>query len=189
MKTLKKWKEISNWIWLLVKKCWTYVSSKKYLSSLRGGWGLYEVNYLQVILNWSFMTYQLANKRDEILPLPISRIAHLCNQFGHVFVLLNSFYDTFTSINFYQNKLNIVTFAQRFSSAWAPHSIADFWYAPVCNKVITHVYTKLSKPRGQQRDRSVFEWRCHLSTTFGGGFTLSLLMFNVKQGRCKVQFL
>ena len=29
----------------------------------------------------------------------------------------------------------------------------------------------------------------HLSTTHGGGFTLSLLMLNVKQGRCEYQFL
>ena len=29
----------------------------------------------------------------------------------------------------------------------------------------------------------------HLSTTQGGGFTLSLLMLNVKQGSCEYQFL
>ena len=39
---------------------------------------------------WNFVIYQLANKRIEILPLAISYIAPLCNQFNYVFALLVS---------------------------------------------------------------------------------------------------
>ena len=42
--------------------------------------------------------------------------------------------------------------------------------------------------RGQRRDLSVFKSSCHLSTTHGGGFILSRIMLNVKQGSCECQF-
>ena len=35
-----------------------------------------------------FMIYQLVSKRTKILPVAISQIAHLCNQFNHVCIAI-----------------------------------------------------------------------------------------------------
>ena len=77
------------------------------------------------------MSYQLVNRRTKILPLATSHIAHLRNQFNHVFALLISL-PSFTSINFYQNSPKINIFLQniqnfRASGASETAPIADFW--------------------------------------------------------------
>ena len=41
----------------------------------------------------------------------------------------------------------------------------------------------------QRRGLSVFELSCHLYTTHGGSFKLSLLLLNIKKESCEYQFL
>ena len=57
---------------------------------------------------------QLVNKSTEILRLATSHIAHLCNQFSHVFALLISMlFLTLKSINFYQDRAKIKLFSPK----------------------------------------------------------------------------
>ena len=52
-----------------------------------------------------------------------------------------------------------------------------------------HLIHQAAWARRQRRDLLIFESSCHLSTTYDGGFTLSLELQNVKQGSCEYQFL
>ena len=75
-----------------------------------------------------FMIYQLVNKRAEILATAIFQIAHLCNQYNHVFAQLTSI-PCFNSINFDQNRPKIIKLFfpknTKFLSVWgsAPQTL------------------------------------------------------------------
>ena len=58
------------------------------------------------------MIYQPVTKMTEILPLAISNIAHLCNQFNHAFALLILML-RFKCINFYHEGRKYLNFAKK----------------------------------------------------------------------------
>ena len=51
-------------------------------------------------------------------------------------------------------------------------------WSHLCTVIVVTLYLPNSLARRQWRNLLVFESSCHLSTTLGGGFTLSLLMLN-----------
>ena len=67
-----------------------------------------------------FMTYQLVNKRNEILPFAIFTYSpsRLCNQLNHVFAL-PIFMPQFKSINFHQIGLWMSFFCKKLQNFWA----------------------------------------------------------------------
>ena len=58
------------------------------------------------------MIYQPVSKNTEILPLAISNIAHLCNQFNHAFAPL-IFMLCLKYINFYHDRPENILFLQK----------------------------------------------------------------------------
>ena len=76
------------------------------------------------------MTYQRLNKITEILPLAISNIARLHNQFNHI-CTANS-YGMFKKINFDQTRPKIKLFSKKFLSAGgsAPQPLQISCYHP-----------------------------------------------------------
>ena len=58
-----------------------------------------------------FMIYQQLNMRTKILPIAISHIAHLCQQFNHACPA--NFYATFQKHYFYQNSPKIKLLLQK----------------------------------------------------------------------------
>ena len=110
------------------------------------------------------MIYQFVHKRTKILPLLNFHIAHLCNQFNLVFVLL-ILMPPFISINFCQNKP--ILFAKKITSFFSiggssrslPHSkfLATHLFEFVYSKNQAHkneLLLKASKFNSKTRKRA-----------------------------------